>query len=221
MWIIVILLNFSLRVLLSICLIFSNFSLALLIKVLLLKQRVFAKIKSIRQRWGRRRGQKTGQFRWIFGVLMVMIIICYFWLDWLMLIVWMFLSFFVLFQPVSADSMKTFKLRNLMKNKSDKKLFICINAVFFASFCKNQQGFGRGEQEGILGVKCRSCILSTPFTLKNTDFFSWDKCIFFLFLHLDILKTYKEKKYTENVLTEIVQIVERIYLATLFHANSR
>ena len=37
---------------------------------------------------------------------------------------------FCLFQPVSADSMKTFKLRNLMKNKSDKKLFVRINAVF-------------------------------------------------------------------------------------------
>ena len=78
---------------------------------------------------------------------------------------------FCLFQPVSADSMKTFNLRDLMKNKSDKKLFVLINAVFFASFCKHQQGFACREQEGILGVKCRSFILSTPFTLKNTDFF--------------------------------------------------
>ena len=37
---------------------------------------------------------------------------------------------FCLFQPVSVDSMKTFKLRNLMKKKKDKKFFVRINAVF-------------------------------------------------------------------------------------------
>ena len=36
---------------------------------------------------------------------------------------------FSLFQPVSEDSLKTFKLRNLMKNKSDK-MFVRINTVF-------------------------------------------------------------------------------------------
>lgn len=54
---------------------------------------------------------------YILGFLVIMIIICYFRLDWLILIAWMFLSLFV----VSFSQ---------LKSKSDQNLFVSINAVF-------------------------------------------------------------------------------------------
>ena len=115
---------------------FFQFQSGVTCKSVVLKQRVFAKIKSIRQKnyrvfflgWGRRRGQKTAVSVYIWGF------DCYD--NYMLLLAGLtdvncldVFELFSLFQPVSEDSLKTFKLRNLMKNKSDK-MFVRINTVF-------------------------------------------------------------------------------------------
>ena len=96
-----------------------------------------------------------------------------------------------LFQPVSVDSMKTLKLINLMKNKSDK-LFVLMQ--FFLSFCKYQQCFGRQEQLGLLGVECRSSILSIPLTLKKHAIFSFEINVIFSVSTFRYAKNVQRKK---------------------------